>query len=56
MPWTPPEREPGSPTGWSLSSTVLPEAKTALLGRVAVPRVREAVAANLRKLKELLEE
>ena len=26
-----------------------------LLGRVAVPRVREAVAANLRKLKELLE-
>ena len=27
-----------------------------LLGRVAVPRVREAVAANLRKLKELLEE
>jgi uncharacterized protein YndB with AHSA1/START domain len=27
-----------------------------LLGRVAVPRVRDAVAANLRKLKELLEE
>jgi uncharacterized protein YndB with AHSA1/START domain len=27
-----------------------------LLGRVAVPRVREAVAANLKKLKELLEE
>jgi hypothetical protein len=27
-----------------------------LLGRVAVPRVREALAANLRKLKELLEE
>jgi carbon monoxide dehydrogenase subunit G len=27
-----------------------------LLGRLAVPRVREAVAANLRKLKELLEE
>jgi uncharacterized protein YndB with AHSA1/START domain len=26
-----------------------------LLGRLAVPRVREAVAANLRKLKELLE-
>jgi uncharacterized protein YndB with AHSA1/START domain len=26
-----------------------------LLGRVAVPRVREAVAANLSKLKELLE-
>ena len=26
-----------------------------LLGRVAVPRVREAVAANLGKLKELLE-
>jgi hypothetical protein len=26
-----------------------------LLGRVAVPRVRNAVAANLRKLKELLE-
>jgi len=26
-----------------------------LLGRVAVPRVRDAVAANLRKLKELLE-
>jgi uncharacterized protein YndB with AHSA1/START domain len=27
-----------------------------VLGRVAVPRVREAVAANLRKLKELLEQ
>jgi uncharacterized protein YndB with AHSA1/START domain len=27
-----------------------------LLGRVAVPRVRDAVAANLRKLKELLEQ
>jgi carbon monoxide dehydrogenase subunit G len=27
-----------------------------LLGRLAVPRVREAVAANLRKLKDLLEE
>jgi hypothetical protein len=26
-----------------------------LLGRVAVPRVRDAVAANLKKLKELLE-
>jgi uncharacterized protein YndB with AHSA1/START domain len=26
-----------------------------LLGRVAVPRVRDAVAANLQKLKELLE-
>jgi carbon monoxide dehydrogenase subunit G len=26
-----------------------------LLGRVAVPRVRDAVATNLRKLKELLE-
>jgi hypothetical protein len=26
-----------------------------LLGRVAVPRIREAVAANLRRLKELLE-
>jgi hypothetical protein len=26
-----------------------------LLGRVAVPRVRDAVAANLSKLKELLE-
>jgi hypothetical protein len=26
-----------------------------LLGRVAVPRVRDAVAANLRKLKEVLE-
>jgi uncharacterized protein YndB with AHSA1/START domain len=26
-----------------------------LLGRVAVPRVRDAVAANLRKLQELLE-
>jgi hypothetical protein len=26
-----------------------------LLGPVAVPRVRDAVAANLRKLKELLE-
>jgi carbon monoxide dehydrogenase subunit G len=27
-----------------------------LVGRVAVPRVRDAVAANLRKLKELLEQ
>jgi uncharacterized protein YndB with AHSA1/START domain len=27
-----------------------------LLGRAAVPRVRDAVAANLRKLKELLEQ
>ena len=27
-----------------------------LLGRVAVPRVRDAVAANLRKLKDLLEQ
>ena len=27
-----------------------------LLGRVAVPRIRDAVAANLRKLKELLEQ
>ena len=27
-----------------------------LLGRVAVPRVRDAVAANLRKLKGLLEQ
>ena len=27
-----------------------------LLGRVAVPRVRDAVAANLQKLKELLEQ
>ena len=27
-----------------------------LLRRVAVPRVRDAVAANLRKLKELLEQ
>ena len=27
-----------------------------LLGRVAVPRVRDAVATNLRKLKELLEQ
>ena len=27
-----------------------------LLGRVAVPRVRDAVAANLHKLKELLEQ
>ena len=26
-----------------------------LVGRVAVPRIRDAVAANLRKLKELLE-
>jgi hypothetical protein len=26
-----------------------------LLGRVAVPRVRDAVAANLRKLKDLLD-
>jgi hypothetical protein len=27
-----------------------------LLGRVAVPRVRDALAANLQKLKELLEQ
>ena len=27
-----------------------------LLGRVAVPRVRDAVAANLQKLNELLEQ
>lgn len=47
-----------TPDGTRLTNTVEVELRGPgrLLGRVAVPRVREAVAANLRKLKELLEE
>jgi uncharacterized protein YndB with AHSA1/START domain len=41
--------------GTWVTNTVEVELRGRLLGRVAVPRVREAVAANLRKLKELLE-
>jgi uncharacterized protein YndB with AHSA1/START domain len=46
-----------TPDGTRLTNTVEVELRgpRRLLGRVAVPRVREAVAANLRKLKELLE-
>ena len=46
-----------SPEGTRLTNTVEVELRGPgrLLGRVAVPRVRDAVAANLRKLKELLE-
>jgi hypothetical protein len=46
-----------SPEGTQVTNTVEVElhGPGRLLGRVAVPRVREAVAANLRKLKELLE-
>jgi len=46
-----------SPEGTRVTNTVEVELRgpSRLLGRVAVPRVREAVAANLRKLKELLE-
>jgi uncharacterized protein YndB with AHSA1/START domain len=45
------------PEGTRVTNTVEVELRGPgrLLGRVAVPRVREAVAANLRKLKELLE-
>jgi uncharacterized membrane protein len=51
MPWTPGQREPGS------ANTVEVELRGPgrLLGRLAVPGVRAAVAANLTKLKELLE-
>ena len=46
-----------SPEGTRVTNTVELELRGPgrLLGRVAVPRVREAVAANLRRLKELLE-
>ena len=46
-----------SPEGTRVTNTVEVELRGPgrLLGRLAVPRVREAVAANLRKLKELLE-
>jgi uncharacterized protein YndB with AHSA1/START domain len=46
------------PEGTRLTNTVELELRGPgrLLGRVAVPRVRDAVAANLRKLKELLEQ
>jgi hypothetical protein len=46
-----------TPGGTRLTNTAEVELRGPgrLLGRVAVPRVREAVAANLRKLKELLE-
>ena len=46
------------PEGTQVTNTVELElgGPVRLLGRVAVPRVREAVAANLGKLKELLEE
>jgi uncharacterized protein YndB with AHSA1/START domain len=45
------------PEGTRVTNTVELELRGPgrLLGRVAVPRVRAAVAANLRKLKELLE-
>jgi carbon monoxide dehydrogenase subunit G len=45
------------PEGTRVTNTVEVELRGLgrLLGRVAVPRVREAVAANLTKLKELLE-
>jgi hypothetical protein len=45
------------PEGTRITNTVELELRGPgrLLGRVAVPRVRDAVAANLRKLKELLE-
>jgi hypothetical protein len=47
----------GIPQGTRVTNTVELElgGPVRLLGRVAVPRVRETVAANLRKLKELLE-
>jgi uncharacterized protein YndB with AHSA1/START domain len=46
------------PEGTRVTNTVELELRGPgrLLGRVAVPRVREAVAANLHKLKELLEQ
>ena len=46
-----------TPEGTRVTNTVEVELRgpSRLLGRVAVPRVREAVAANLGKLKELLE-
>jgi uncharacterized protein YndB with AHSA1/START domain len=46
-----------TPEGTRVTNTVELELRGPgrLLGRVAVPRVREAVAANLRKLKDLLE-
>jgi uncharacterized protein YndB with AHSA1/START domain len=46
-----------APEGTRVTNTVELELRGPgrLLGRVAVPRVRDAVAANLRKLKELLE-
>ena len=45
------------PEGTGVTNTVELELRGPgrLLGRVAVPRVRDAVAANLRKLKEVLE-
>lgn len=45
------------PEGTRVTNTVELELRGPgrLLGRVAVPRVRDAVAANLRKLKEVLE-
>jgi uncharacterized protein YndB with AHSA1/START domain len=45
------------PEGTRVTNTVELELRgpSRLLARVAVPRVREAVAANLRKLKDLLE-
>ena len=45
------------PEGTRVTNTVQLELRGPgrLLGRVAVPRVRDAVAANRRKLKELLE-
>src|SRR5829696_8206298 len=46
-----------TPEGTRVTNTVELELRGPgrLLGRVAVPRIRDAVAANLRKLKELLE-
>jgi len=46
-----------TPEGTRVTNTVELELRGPgrLLGRVAVPRVRDAVAANLTKLKELLE-
>jgi uncharacterized protein YndB with AHSA1/START domain len=46
-----------TPEGTRVTNTVEVELRGPgrLLARVAVPRVQEAVAANLRKLKELLE-
>ena len=46
-----------TPEGTRVTNTVELELRGPgrLLGRVAVPRVRDAVAANLRKLKELVE-